>query len=232
MIATVVNAALVLLGGVLGLLLRKKINFRYTDALMMGMAFVVAVIGISGAVKTNDVLGMIVCMATGTLTGELLDIEKWLDRLGEWLRRRFDKSAGTAGTFTQGFVSASLLFCVGSMAIMGALEAGVNHNYTVILSKSVIDCIAAFSMAAALGPGVSFSALSVLAYQGLLTLLAVAVSPYLSQNVVNEMSAVGGVLLMAVAFNMLDLGKKVRVANMLPAMLFPLIYQPIAGLFS
>lgn len=231
MIATVANAVLVLLGGLLGLLFRKKINMRFTDALMSGMAFVVAVIGISGAVKTGDILGMIVCMAAGILIGELVNIEKRLDALGNFLRRRFTKDSAGESTFTQGFVSASLLFCVGSMAIMGALEAGVNHNYTIILSKAVIDCIAAFSMAAALGVGVSFSALSVILYQGLLTLAAVAVAPYLSQTVVTEMSAVGGVLLIAVAFNMLDLGKKVRVANMLPAMFLPLLYQPISALF-
>ena len=228
MIATVINAVAVVLGSLVGIVFKQRIRARYTDAIMQALALVVAVMGVSTALGTADTLGMIVCVAVGTLIGEWIDIEHGIEVAGDALRERVAKD-GRAGTFTEGFVNASLLFCVGSMTVMGALQAGIEHDYSILLSKSVIDCIAAVSFAAALGAGVCFSALFVLAYQGLLTLLGIWAAPLLSAGVIAEVSAVGGVLLIGVAFNMLDLGKKLRVANMLPAIFLPIAYQPLAS---
>lgn len=228
MIATVINTALVIAGSVLGLLLKNRLKERYAQTILYALALCVSVIGISNALKSENILTMIICLAAGSLLGELLKIEERLDRLGGWLKRKIVKN-GDAGSFTEGFVSASLLFCVGSMAIMGSLEAGINQNYFIILSKGVIDGITAVTFAAAMGVGVVFSGFAVLFYQGALTLLAVLAAPYLSASVVTEMSAVGGAMLIAIAINMLELPKdKIRVGNMLPAIFLPIVYLPLA----
>lgn len=230
MIATVFNAAIVAVGGLIGVVCKRFIAKRFLDTLMAGLALVVAVLGISSAIKTADVMGMIVCLVVGTLIGEAINIEKQLERLGDFLKSKLDKG-GNFSTFTEGFVAASLLYCVGSMAIMGAMEAGIRQNYTILLSKSLIDGVSAVSLGTIFGVGVIFAALPVFTYQGLLTLCAGWIAPFLSNAVVNEMSAIGGLLILGIAFNMLQAGKPIRVANMLPAMLLPILYQPIAALF-
>jgi len=149
--------------------------------------------------------------------------------MGNFLKSK-TKRLSEGSRFTEGFVTATILFCVGSMAIMGSLEAGINGDYTIILSKSILDGLTSISFAAAMGAGVMFSAGIILIYQGGLTLLASALAPVLSAEVVTEMSAVGGVLLIGIAINMLDLGKnKIRAANMLPAIFLPIAYMPFAN---
>ena len=134
--------------------------------------------------------------------------------------------------FTEGFVSACILFCIGSMTIMGSLEAGINHNYSIIYAKSAMDFVSSMAFGAAMGFGVTCSILFILIFQGGLTLLAGVVGPALSAAVVTEMSAVGGTILIGMAINMLGLGKdRIKVANMLPAIFIPILYFPIAGLF-
>lgn len=230
MIATVVNAALILAGSFIGLLFRKRIKQQFSDAIMAGLALCVAMIGIKSALGSNDTLCVIICMALGILLGEALRIEDKLDALGAFLKKRFIKGGGES-RFTEAFMSASLLFCMGSMAIMGSLEAGVKQDYTIIFSKSVIDGISAVTFSAAMGVGIAFSALAVLLYQGALTLLAIWIGPLLSGAVVAEMSAVGGLLILGIAINMLGLmgDRKVRVGNMLPAMFLPVLYIPAAA---
>ncbi|MDP4109024.1 MAG: DUF554 domain-containing protein [Bacillota bacterium] len=233
MIATIINSVLVLGGSLLGLLLKNRITERFSNAMTNALGLCILVIGVISAVKTEQVLCMIVSLALGTGIGEFLHIEDGLDHLGEWLRKLIERNRSGGSSFTEGFVTASLLFCVGSMAIMGSLEAGVSHNYSIILAKSIIDCITAVTFAAALGVGVAFSSLAIFFYQGTLTLLAGVLGPYLSQPVVTEMSAVGGAIIIGVAFNMLGLGeKKMHVGSMLPGIFFPIIYLPLAGLIS
>lgn len=243
MYATLINAVVVILGGLIGTFFGKKIAPRITQTLMMGLALIVAMMGIQNAITTEDILGMILCLVFGTILGELIGIEKGLDRAGKALENLTLRSFGGKKTteaapeeesaeksrFVEGVVAASLLFCVGSMSIMGSLQAGINGDGTVILSKSIIDCVAAVSLSTTLGIGVIFSALVVLVYQGIITLSASLVAPLLSTGVVNEMTAIGGLLLIGVAYNMLDLGKRMRVANMLPAMLLPILYQPLVS---
>lgn len=230
MLATVVNGLAIILGGILGALFGSKINERYTDTIFRGLGLITAVLGIINAIKTADVLGMIVCLSLGVLIGEALDIEGKTEALGRRLEKKAVKNGD--GRFAQGFVAGSLLFCIGSMAIMGALEAGIHNNPDIILSKAVIDGIAAVTMAAGLGPGVACSGISVLLYQGTLTLFSSLLAPFLSEAVVLEMTAVGGILLIGVALNILDLGKHLRVANMLPAIFLPLAYQPLVALLT
>lgn len=226
MIATVVNVALVLVGSALGLLFRRLISQKLLSVLTHALGLCVAGVGISSLVATQDMLCVIVCMVVGTVIGQGIDIEARLERGGEWLRQRVDRGNPNS-RFTESFVSASLLFCVGAMAITGSMEAGLNQNYTILFTKGVIDGVSAISFAATMGAGVAFSALPLLCYQGAITLVAGWAGPYLPQAVIVEMSAVGGALIVGIAINMLGLGReKIKVGNMLPAMFLPLVYYP------
>jgi hypothetical protein len=231
MIATIINAVLILLGGFIGMIFKNRIPQRFTQVLTSGLALAVMCIGISSAVKTDDTLCMIICLVVGTVIGELLRIEDHLDSLGSWIQRHVEKDKENS-TFTQGFVTTSLIFCIGSMAVMGSIEAGINHDYSIILSKGVIDGVTNISFAATLGVGTLFSALAVLLYQGILTLLAGFVGPYLSAAVVTEMSAVGGLLILGIGFNMLFPERHIRVGNMLPAIFLPILYLPVSAFLT
>lgn len=228
MIATVVNVVLVLVGSALGLLFRRLISQKMISVLTHALGLCVAGVGISSLVSTQDMLCVIVCMVVGTIIGQGLDIEARLERGGEWLRQRVDRDNPNS-RFTESFVSAALLFCVGAMAITGSMEAGLNHNYTILFTKGVIDGVSAVSFAATMGIGVAFSVLPLFCYQGAITLLAGWAGPYLPQAVIVEMSAVGGALIVGIAINMLGLGReRIRVGNMLPAMFLPLAYFPLS----
>jgi hypothetical protein len=233
MIAAVINAVLVIIGSLIGLLFKNRIKEEYSTAITNGLALCVALIGISSAIGTDNVLCVIISMVVGIIIGELLKIEDRLDRLGETLKTKLMRGR-EAGRFTEGFMTATLLFCVGSMAVMGSMEAGINHDYSIIISKSVIDAVTAVSFAAAMGIGVMFSAFGILIYQGLLTLIFILVGPVLPDYIVTEMSATGGLLIMGLAVNMLGLmgDKRLRVGNMLPAVFVPIIYLPIANWLS
>ena len=228
MIATVINVALVLLGSILGLVFKNFISERFMAVITSALALCVFGIGVSGMIGTQDTMCVIICMVVGTLIGEAVDIERRLEGAGELLRRKLIKGDG-ASRFTEGFVTASLLYCVGAMAITGSIEAGLNGNYEIIISKGVIDGVTSISFAAAMGVGVAFSVIPILLYQGGITLLAAVVGPYLGSAVITEMSAVGGTLIVAIALNMLGVGKsKIKVGNMLPAIFFPILYLPLA----
>lgn len=229
MIAAIVNCIVVILGGLLGLLLGSRLKEEHTRTIVAGLGICTMVIGITGAISTSNILVVIICLVVGTILGELLKIEQRLDGLGDWLKARVAKKGG--GRFTEGFVTASLLFCVGSMAIMGSFDAGLRGDYSTIFAKSALDCVMAVTFAATMGVGVLFSGGAVLIYQGILTLLAGVVEPYLSAEVVQEMTAVGGVLLIGTGMNTLGLTKdRIRVGNMLPAIFFPVVWFLIKNL--
>ena len=238
MIATLINCGLILLGSLLGLLLRDRISLRFTAIVTQCLALCVLGIGFSSAIGTKNTLCVIVCVVVGSLLGEALRIDERLDDFGNFLRSRLIREReGEGSRFTEGFVTASVLFCVGAMAVMGSIEAGVNGNYSTLISKSVIDGITAITFAAAMGIGVAFSAIPILIYQGGLTLLAGFVAAFLTDSMVTEMSAVGGIIIVGIGINMLGLAtKKLKVVNMLPAIFLPLLYLPaetgLSGLFS
>ena len=227
MLATIINSAAIVLGSLIGILFKQRINTRITRSLVTALALAVAVLGIMGAIQTKDSLGMVICIAVGTLLGELLDLDGKLEALAQLLRRLVAPGEAASGSFTQGFISATLTFCIGSMAIMGSMQAGISGDMSILLSKSVIDCITAVSFATALGIGVAFSALPILVYQGTITLLASVIAPFLSSAVILEVSAVGSIMMIGIAINLLEL-RKIPVANMLPAMFLPVLYQPLA----
>lgn len=227
--ATFVNMLLILLGGGLGLLFKNLISGRLMSILTHALGLCVLGIGIGNTIGTQDMLCVIVCMVVGTIIGNAIDIERRLEGAGDLIRTRVVKGRGDS-RFTEGFVNASLLFCVGAMAITGSIEAGLNHNYEIIVSKGVIDGVTSISFAATMGLGVMFSVVPLLVYQGGITLLAGWVGPYLPGAVITEMTAVGGALIIAIAINMLELGKeKIKVGNMLPSIFLPIAYIPLAG---
>jgi hypothetical protein len=229
MLATIINVILILLGSAAGLLFKNLISERLMSILTHALGLCVLGIGISSMIGTQDTLCVIVCMAAGTVLGHAIDIEGRLEGAGDLLRARLLKGGGGNSRFTEGFVSAAVLFCVGAMAITGSIEAGLNHNYEIIISKGVIDGVTSISFAATMGVGVAFSTIPLLVYQGGITLLAGWVGPYLPGAVITEMTAVGGTLIAAIAINMLGLGReKIKVGNMLPAMFLPVAYIPLA----
>lgn len=233
MIATVINAALVLLGSIIGLLLKNKISDRFSAVVTQALALCVLSIGISMVIGTRNTLCIIVCMVLGVMLGEALKIEDRLDGAGEFLRRKLMKNDGGNSHFTEGFVTATLLYCVGAMAITGSIEAGLNHNYSIIVSKGVIDGVTSITFAAAMGVGVAFSIIPLIVYQGAITLLAALVGPYLPAEVITEMSAVGGIAIMGIAVNMLNIPNvKIKVGNMLPGIFLPIVYIPVANWLS
>ena len=221
MLGTIVNAAAVIVGSLLGLLFKKGIPEKISDTVMKGIALCVLYIGISGALSGTNALITILSMVVGGVIGQMLDLDEWLNRLGDLLGCKFSKDGG-GGTVAQGFVTASLLFCVGSMAIVGSIQSGLTGHHEMLLTKSLLDGVSAIVFASTLGVGVLFSAAFVLVYQGTITLLAQWVAPFMSDYAVAEMTCVGSLLIIALAFNMLGI-TKIKVMNLVPAIFIPLI---------
>ena len=230
MVAVLVNVATVLLGSTVGLIFRNKINEKFTKAVISALALVTILIGLSNALGTANILCVIICMALGTIIGELIRIDDGIEGAGDFIKRKLLKGKNKENRFTEGFVTACIVFCVGSMTIMGSFEAGINGNNSIIYAKSALDFVSSMMFAAAMGMGVPFAALFVLVFQGALTLLAGVLAPFLSAAVVAEMSAVGGVILVGMGINMLELSpRRIKVANMLPAIFLPIAYVPLSN---
>ena len=229
MLGTIVNALAIVVGGLLGTFFKNKISSEYNETIMKALGLSVILIGLKGAfqVKDEDLLLLIICLALGSLLGEMMKIEKGIEKIGAWLESKFSKQNGLAN----GFVTASLVFCVGAMAIMGSLEAGLSNNNSVLFAKALLDGIFAIIFSSTLGLGVCFSAVSVFLYQGFITLTASLMKEFLTAEVVNQMSAIGGLLIVAIGTNMLDI-KRIKVGNMLPAIFLPLLYYIFRTVFG
>ena len=233
MIAVFVNMATVLCGSLLGILLRKRLKASLQEALMKALALCTVVIGVLSAIGTQALLCVILCMVVGTAIGEWLRIDDGIEHAGDFIKEKVFRGKVGESRFTEGFVSACILFCIGSMTIVGSLEAGINRNYSIIYAKSTMDFVSSMAFGAAMGLGVTCSALFILVFQGGLTLLSGLLAPVLSTAVVTEMSAVGGVILIGMAVNMLGLGReRIKVSNMLPAIFLPIAYFPLANWLS
>ena len=232
MIGTLINVAAILVGSALGLLLKRSFRQSMADVVMQGLGLCVVLIGLSGALKTGNVLLMILSVVVGGVLGSAIGINKRLTQLGEFAQRKLVRNADQGGsTFAQAFVTASLVFCVGAMAVVGALDSGIRGDHSTLIAKSALDGVASVVFAGALGPGVMLSALPVLIYQGAIALLGNLIAPLLSDIVVQEMSAVGGLLIVGIGLNML-LKSEIKVADLLPAIFIPFLYYPIMGLFG
>ena len=224
MLGTIVNSIAVMVGYLVGLLLKGRLTEKISTTIMNGLALCVLYIGISGALKGEDTLIMIISIAIGALIGEVIDIDKWLNKLGDYLESKFKSKKGNKISLAEGFVTSSLLFCVGAMAIVGALESGLKGNHDTLFTKSILDGISSIIFTSSLGIGVIFSAVTVFIYQGAITLGAGILSGVLSTTVITNMSAIGGLLIVGLGFNMLGV-TKIKVANLLPAIFLPILFQ-------
>lgn len=221
MLGTLVNTAAVIIGSLLGLLLKKGIPEKLSDIITKGLGLCVLYIGISGCLKGTNPLITILSMVVGAVIGQLLDLDRHLNGLGDKLGNRFKKGTGSIN-ISQGFVTASLLFCVGSMTIVGSLQSGLTGNHEMLFTKSMLDFISAIILTSSLGLGVLLSAAFVLVFQGSITLLASWVQPFLSDYAIAEMTCVGSLLIIALGLNMLGIAK-IKAMNLLPAIFVPLI---------
>lgn len=235
-LGTIVNVGAIILGGGAGLFLKKILAKRITDTVMQGVGLAVVMIGIGSAlsasfkvinnqVSSEHVLVMIISLAVGAVVGETLKIETRLESFAKFCEKKFVKP-GQTSQFAQGFITATLVFCVGSMAIVGSLEDGINRNSNILMAKSALDGIAAIIFASTMGWGVILSAVSVGLYQGSLTLIAIFAAPYLTDVVIAQMSFVGSVLITGIGINMLNMAK-IKVGNLLPSVFIPIIYHLI-----
>jgi len=191
---------------------------------MQGLGLVTVLIGIKMMITTQNILIVLVSMAIGGILGELLRIELRLDAFGAKVEAKLSREGGT---FAKAFVTSSLLYCMGPMAILGALQDGLTGDYSILLTKSGLDGIASIAFASTLGIGVLFSALPVAAYQGTITIGASMLEPYLTSSMINEMTATGGLLILGIALNILQVAK-IKVGNLLPAILVAAVLASLA----
>ncbi|MGB9679073.1 MAG: DUF554 domain-containing protein [Thermoanaerobacteraceae bacterium] len=229
MLGTVINSAAIIVGGILGSLLKVGISERFKTIVMQGVGLSVMIIGISNGLKFSNLMIVIISIVVGGIIGEALNIEGFLNKLGNILQSKFSKKEGS--TFSEGFVTASLVYCIGAMAIIGALKDGLTKDHSILFAKSVLDGISSVIFASTFGVGVIFSSISVFLYQGLISLGASFLQPVLISSVVDDMTSVGGILIFAISLNMLEI-KNIKIGNFLPAIFIPFLYQLLIGIFK
>ncbi len=235
MFATIVNVITVVIGGTIGTLFGNRIRQEYSRSIMVVMGFITACIGIQSAAGTKSFLAVVLSLVIGTLIGMLLHLDDRINGAADWAK---EKLAGTPlgkGPFGEAVVTCFMLFCIGSMTILGSIRAGLEHDYSILYTKSIMDLVSSLAFSSALGAGVIFSAVPLFIFQGALTLLASAAEPILTPEVINEMSAAGGPIFLAMCCNLVGLGKeRFKVGNMLPGIFLPILFVPLlkaVGLF-
>lgn len=222
MLGVLVNMATALIGGVLGSLFKKGIPEKITNAVMVAVGLCVIYIGIDGALKGENTLVLILSMLVGTVIGSLIDIDDKINRLGTWVEKKFSKGNKKV-SIAEGFVTATLLFCVGSMTVVGSLNAGLLGDNQMLYTKAILDLVSGTVIATSCGIGVAFSAISVFVLQGGIVLLAQQLNGILTTQAINEMTCVGSVLIIALGLNLVGISK-FKVANFMPAIfLAPLV---------
>lgn len=217
LLGSLVNGGAIIVGGLVGLFAGKLLPERLRGSLMAALSLMTIGIAVPGLLKSSNALIPIISMVAGTLIGELLDIESAVNKLGESLQKRF-----TGSSVTEGFVTGSLVFAVGALAVMGPLESGLQHQHSLLFSKSVIDGVASVVFASTLGLGVALSGVTVFVVEGAIALLASVVTPYLGDVVVNEITFVGSLLIVGISLNLLGI-TKLRILNMVPAIFLPIL---------
>ena len=231
MLGTIVNAVAIICGSLLGLLFSRGFADNYRDIIMSGIGLSVMLIGIKAALSSDALLIVIFSMIGGALIGEFLRLEQRLETLGKLLEGKVSAKSADTSSFARGFVTASLVFCVGSMAIVGSLESGLTGNHQTLFAKSVLDGVTSIIFASAMGLGVLFSSLAVFLYQGLITLTAMYMKNYLVPETIAQMSSVGGLLILAIGLNLLKI-TSIRIGNLLPGIFLPLLYYAVRQLLA
>jgi len=233
MLGPIVNAVTIVICALVGVFLVRGIPGRFEEIIKKAIGLSIIYVGIKGGLDNQRVLLLIMSMVGGAIIGELINIDKLMNQLGTWAERRLGmdgKDTGTGRSFSKGFVSASILYCSGSMAIVGSMQSGLQGNHEILFAKSILDGAISIVFGASMGIGVAFSAIPVFLYQAGIALAAMAVKDFLTPEIIREMSAVGSLLVAAIGFNFLGV-KEIRVANLIPAIFIPLIYMSIEALF-
>ena len=247
MLAVFVNCIAVIVGSVIGLLFAKKFTEELSEMIKTACGVITVVIGLQMAFKYNNIVYLALSLIIGAIIGYVLDIDGFILKIGyklEKITQKKNKGNAEQGqqltetdlnkkesNFAYAFLNSSVLFCVGAMAIVGSFEAGVNHQYTTIFTKSILDGFMAIGFAAAMGVGTAFSALAILVYQGALTLLSIWLKPFVSDILLQEVSAVGGAIIIMIGINLLGL-KKIKTANYLPALVIEILFVVLIPLIK
>lgn len=223
MLGVIVNTIAVILGSTIGLIFKKGIPDKMTQGIMTGIGLCTLYIGVSGSLKGENVLVVILSMVLGAIVGIAIDIDGRINGLADWIANRMPKKEKEEGSIAEGFVTASLLFCIGAMTIVGSLNAGLLGDNEMLFTKSLLDLISSILLSVSLGIGVLFSAAFVFLFQGSIVLLAGFLEPILSASAIAEITCVGSLMIIALGFNIIGIAK-IKVANYLPAIFFvPLV---------
>jgi len=238
MLGPLVNALAIVVCSLIGCFIIKGIPTRFEEHIKKAIGIAIAFVGIRGALANQDTLLLIMSILIGAVIGELINLDRRMNQLGLWAERKFGMGSPAVGdastdavlpegkgrrSFSKGFVSASILFCSGAMAIVGSMQSGLDGNHEILFTKSVLDGSMSLIFGATFGIGAAFSAVPVLLYQGGIALAAMAVSQYLTPDIIREMSAVGSLIIAGIGFNFLEI-KEIKVANLVPAVFVPLVW--------
>ena len=223
MLAVFINVAAVLLGASLGLLFGSRIKESYSKGIMTAIALCTLVIGVQSAIQTSSIMIVMVCLVLGTVIGVALHLDDRMNGAADRIRGRLKGTKLADGPFAEGFITTTMLFCVGTMTVIGSIEAGLNQNYEILIAKSIMDFMSSLI----------FAAVSVLVIQGGIVLLAGLAAPVLTTEVVTEMTAVGGTLFIGMAINLLGISEKhIKIGDMLPGIFLPILYFPLQAWLS
>jgi len=237
MLGPLVNAGVIVICALVGCFVLRGIPKRFEEIIKKGLGLAIVYVGLRGAMENRHVLLLILSLVGGAAAGELIDIDTWMNRLGRWAERKLamkerPPGAGASGSggksFSKGFVAGSILFCTGSMAIVGSLQSGLQGNHETLYAKSILDGTMSIVFGASFGIGVLFAAVPVLLYQGGIVLFSQVLRDLLNQEIITEMSAVGNLLVAAIGFNFLGV-QEIKVANLIPAIFIPWVYLGIKG---
>lgn len=220
---TIINSIAVFLGSIIGLILKERFSESMRKLLMDALGLVCIPLGLQMTLKGERFLHLVFSLVLGGIIGEIIKLDDIFRKLSNKVEAKFSKEKGT---FAKGFLTASLLYCIGPMTIMGSIQDGLGQTPTILLTKSLLDGTASIALSSALGIGVAFSSFSILIVQGSITLLASYINPILTDIIVQEMTAVGGVLILGIALNLLEI-KNIKVANLLPSLIFIILLLKI-----
>lgn len=226
MIGVIANSAAIIIGVLVGLLLKKFIPKEVGDEIFKAIGLGILLIGLSGALKSDNLTLVIASIAIGTFVGTLIDLDKKMNDFGKKVEKRFVKD--DSSTFAKGFVNSSILFCSGAMAILGSFEAGISSNYEILFFKSLIDGISSIFLTMTYGVGVLLSSVATFIYQGFFTLTSAYLAPFITDAMLVEISAVGNLMIAAIGFNLIG-ASKIKIANLLPGVLVPVVYFLVFG---
>lgn len=219
MLGTLVNVVAIIIGSIVGLVVHSKINEKYKKIIFQAIGLFTLFLGVEMALKSNNYLIMILSLVIGSIIGKFFDLKEIINKIGDKLKKKL-KSKNSK--FSEGLVTSFLMFCMGSMTILGAFDEGLNGNSNLLFTKSVLDAVSSIILAASLVVGVLFSVIPLFLYQGGLTLFAVSLQNYLSEPIILQMTSVGGILLIGLGISILDI-KKIRVLNRTPSLVVALI---------